>query len=166
MLYKQLLRLNVKEYNRLNGGKGAKFDFSIWNNKSIEHIYPKSLFYHTETDETTGETKYVTGAGTEVQNVTGMLNSDTCFSDPSRYSEHCIGNLVLLYGRDNSEFGAFRFDEKKKKFFNTERPFESRNLLHTISSFANGTWEPCDIESAVDKTLDVLYNDYKELDHE
>ena len=46
ILYKQLLRLNVEEYNKLNGGNGLKFDFSIWDNKSLEHIYPKSKFYH------------------------------------------------------------------------------------------------------------------------
>lgn len=166
-LCKQLLRLNVKEYNQLNGGKGVKFDFSIWNNKSIEHIYPKSRFYHEEIDETTGETRYITGAGTEVQNVEGLLNSKIAFKEnPDRYSEHCIGNLVLLYGRDNSAFGALSFEEKKKKFFNNEIAFTSRNLLHTISSFANGTWTPADIEKAAEQTITIIKNDYNELDHE
>ena len=166
ILFKQLLRLNVKEYNKLNKDKGIKFDFSIWNNKSIEHIYPKSKFYHEQKDEVTGSTKYVNGAGTEITNLDGLLNSDDVFSDKSRYSEHCIGNLVLLYGRDNSEFNALPFEEKKKKFFNNERKFDSRNLLHTISSFANGTWEPKDIENAADKILKLLEDDYKEVDNE
>lgn len=160
-LYKQLLRLNVKEYNKLNGGKGVKFDFSIWNNKSIEHIYPKSRFYHIEKDED-GTSKYVNGAGSEITDLEGLLNSDVEFSKTDRYSEHCIGNLVLLYGRDNSEFSALSFDEKKKKFFNNERNFDSRNLLHTISSFANSTWTAKDIEKAAEKTLDILKKDYKE----
>lgn len=166
ILFKQLLRLNVKEYNKLNGGKGVKFDFSIWNNKSIEHIYPKSKVYHKETDETTGNTKYVNGAGSEIIDLDNLLNRDTEFTDTTKYSEHCIGNLVLLYGRDNSEFNALPFDEKKKKFFNNERKFDSRNLLHTISSFANSTWEPKDIENAADKILKILEDDYNEVDYE
>ena len=162
ILYKQLLRLNVKEYNNLNDRKGVKFDFSIWNNKSIEHISPKSLFYHRKVDEISGNIKYVNGAGSEVLDLEGLLDGDRVFSDTRRYGEHCIGNLVLLYGRDNSEFGALPFDKKKQKFFNNERSLDSRNLLHTISSFANGTWEPCDIEAAADKTIEILKNDYKE----
>ena len=43
---KQLLRLNVEEENRLFNGKGRKFDFSIYSNKSLEHIHPKSKVYH------------------------------------------------------------------------------------------------------------------------
>lgn len=162
ILYKQLLRLNVKEYNKLNNEKGVKFDFSIWNNKSIEHIYPKSCFYHEEVDEASGKIKYVNGASCEVSNLEGLLDSDQVFSNTSRYSEHCIGNLVLLYGRDNSEFGALPFEEKKRKFFNNERTLDSRNLLHTISSFASSTWEPADIEMAADITIKILENDYKE----
>lgn len=162
ILYKQLLRLNVKEYNKLNDKKGVKFDFSVWNNKSIEHIYPKSRFYHKEVDEISGNVRYVNGAGSEVHDLDGLLDRDQVFSDTKRYSEHCIGNLVLLYGRDNSEFGALSFDEKKHKFFNNERSLDSRNLLHTISSFANGTWEPKDIKLVADKTITILENDYKE----
>ena len=164
ILYKQLLRLNVKEYNKLNREKGVKFDFSIWNNKSIEHIYPKSCFYHKVEDAASGSFKYVNGAGSEVHDLDGLLNSEKVFSDTTKYSEHCIGNLVLLYGRDNSEFGALPFDEKKKKFFNNERSFDSRNLLHTISSFANGTWGPCDIEAEAYKMIKILKFDYKEED--
>ncbi len=168
ILFKQLLRLNVKEYNKLNGGKGVKFDFSIWNKKSIEHIYPKSKFYHDVVDETTGKIKYLNGAGEEMEEskLSELLNRNTVFSDANRFSEHCIGNLVLLYGRDNSEFGALPFEEKKAKFFNNERNFDSRNLLHTISSFANSTWVPKDIEAAAEKILLLLENDYNEIDHE
>ena len=160
------MRLNVKEYNKLNDGKGVKFDFSFWNNnKSIEHIYPKSKVYHEEIDEATGRVTYVNGAGTIVTDRTGLLNRND-FSDKSRYSEHCIGNLVLLYKRDNSEFNARSFKEKKALYFNTGKRFDSRNLLHTISSFANGTWETADIETAAEKILTLLENDYKEVDYE
>lgn len=158
LLYKQLLRLNVEEYNKLKDGKGVKFDFSIWNNKSLEHIYPKSKFYHIETEEG-GQQVYVRGDGGIIsqEEATSLLNSAHSFKN---FSEHSIGNLVLLYGRNNSEFGNLPFDEKKKKFFNNERRFESRNLLHTISSFANSKWEPSDIETASRNLIARLAMDY------
>ena len=65
LLYKQLLRFNVEEYNKLNSGKGVKFDFSIWNNKSLEHISPKSKFYHIDLTEN-GQSRYIRGDGTEI----------------------------------------------------------------------------------------------------
>jgi hypothetical protein len=162
LLYKQLLRLNVEEYNKLNGGKGVKFEFSIWSNKSLEHILPKSKFYHIETTED-GVTVIRRGDGAIIKSpeeTTGLYNSDDIFTDITRFSEHCIGNLVLLYGRNNSEFGNLDFDEKKKRFFNNERSFESRNLLHTISSFANSKWEPADIEESAKKIIKILANNY------
>ncbi len=169
LLCKQLLRFNVEEYNKLNGGKGVKFDFSIWNNKSLEHIYPKSKFYHIDSTED-GQCRYVRGDGTEISlsDTVGLLNSKdpNVFSDSQRFSEHCIGNLVLLYGRNNSEFSNLSFEEKKRKFFNNERVFESRNLLHTISSFANSTWGPSDIEMTAKKILKMIENDYNTIDNE
>jgi uncharacterized protein with ParB-like and HNH nuclease domain len=161
LLSKQLLRFNVEEYNKLNSGKGVKFDFSIWTNKSLEHIYPKSKFYHLETRED-GSKMFVRGDGAKItqKETQVLLDSTIVFTDTTKYSEHCIGNLVLLYGRNNSEFGNLPFEEKKKKFFNNERSFESRNLLHTISSFANSKWETSDIEEAAKKTISVLTNEY------
>ena len=160
-LSKQLLRLNVEEYNKLNGGKGLKFDFSIWDNKSLEHIYPKSKFYHTETSED-GNIRYVRGDGMEISKdeTAKLLDSYKVFSKPDRYSEHCIGNLVLLYGRNNSEFGNLPFEEKKAKFFNNERSFDSRNLLHTIASFAKSEWGPAQIEGASKSIIKMLAKDY------
>lgn len=168
LLCKQLLRFNVEEYNKLNSGKGVKFDFSIWNNKSLEHIYPKSKFYHIDSTED-GQCRYVRGDGTEISpnDTEGLLNSKDpkVFSDSQRFSEHCIGNLVLLYGRNNSEFSDLSFEEKKRKFFNNERTFESRNLLHTISSFANSTWKPSDIEMSAERILKMIANDYNIIDN-
>lgn len=160
MLYKQLLRLNVEEYNKLNNGMGAKFDFSVWKNKSLEHIYPKSHFYHIIPTE--HGLSFIRGDGKEIdeEQTKGLHDSEKWFSDKDKYSEHCIGNLVLLYGMNNSEFGMLPFDEKKKRFFNNERSFESRNLLHTISAFANSTWEAKDIEEAADRMIERLKRDY------
>lgn len=162
LLYKQLLRLNVEEYNKLNSGDGVKFDFSIWANKSLEHILPKSNFYHIETTED-GQSKYIRGDGEVISEemAKNLMNTADVFqSEPQRFSEHCIGNLVLLYGKNNSEFGKLPFEKKKEKFFNNERSFESRNLLHTISSFASSKWDPCDIEASAKRMIRLLANNY------
>lgn len=168
ILFKQLLRLNVEEYNKLNNQKGIKFDFSIWDHKSLEHIYPKSSFYHIENNHETGEKKYIRGDG---ENITEdmakkLLLESEVFSNTEKYNEHCIGNLVLLYGKNNSEFGARSFAEKKEMFFNNEICFESRNLLHTISYFAKSKWTPKDIEEASTCILRRLANDYNIQQHE
>ena len=57
-------------------------------------------------------------------------------------SEHSIGNLVLLYGKDNSEFGAKEFEDKKQQFFGNveENIFYSRHLIHPMGTFANTKW--------------------------
>ena len=160
-LLKQLLKLNVREYNRLNNGHGIKFDFGIWRNKSLEHIYPKSRFFHEEQNEF-GETLYIRGDGTQInkEDTESLNDSSKVFTNPDKYSEHCIGNLVLLYGKDNSAFGALSFEEKKEKFFNNERPLDSRNLLHTISAFSSSTWSIKDIEENTEKTLQIIRKDY------
>ena len=106
--YDLLLLLNLIEDNRLN----RKFDFSIWNNRSLEHIYPKSK----------------------------RNKLDFEHANFREGSIHCIGNLVLLYGKDNSSFGAKEFSEKKNHYFNITEEFKSRNLLHTISIFSKSNW--------------------------
>ena len=111
--FRFLLLLNLLEDNKLN----RKFDFSIWTNRSLEHIYPKSK--------------------------ANNLNFEI-----EKYKEasiHCIGNLVLLYKDNNSTFGAKTFLDKKSSYFNISEEFKSRNLLHTISVFANSNWEELEI---------------------
>src|SRR5665647_2752969 len=91
--FRFLLLLNLLEDNKLK----RKFDFSIWDNGSLEHIYPKS--------------------------------KAECLNFNNEYLEgsvHCIGNLVLLYGSDNSSFRAKEFSEKKDTYFNTSEEF----ILH------------------------------------
>jgi hypothetical protein len=64
-------------------------------------------------------------------------------TDELEGSEHCIGNLALLYKDDNSKFGAKTVEQKKLYYFEQEDPenrFRSRHLLHTISMFATGDW--------------------------
>lgn len=145
--FKQLLRLNVEEYNKLNAGKGVVFDFSIWRKKSLEHIYPKSKVYHQDTNEN-GKRIWMTGANNEISknDVDKSIFADigilrTSFAEGD--SEHCIGNLVLLYGRNNSEFGNLPFNEKKNIYFRNDDKdfsFESRSLLHSMLVFSNDVW--------------------------
>lgn len=148
--FKQLLRLNVEEYNKLNSGRGLAFDFTIWKNKSLEHIYPKSKVYHQETNEN-GKHVWMTGAPDieisksdaekSVAAGLGLFREDFIEGD----SEHCIGNIVLLYGRNNSTFSDLPFTEKKNIYFRNDNKnflFESRSLLHSMLVFANDEWTP------------------------
>lgn len=126
--FRFLLLLNLLEDNKLK----RKFDYSIWDNRSLEHIYPKSK--------------------------ANNLNFDN-----DAYKEasiHSIGNLVLLYGRDNSSFGAKDYQDKKNTYFNTSEDFKSRNLLHTISVFANSKWQEIEIVQNREKTIMQLNHYY------
>jgi len=124
--FRFLMWLNLVEDNKLK----RNFDFTIWSNRSLEHIHPKSK---------TGELTFV---------------NDT--------SIHCIGNLVLLYGKNNSTFGAKDFEEKKRVYFNTgsELKFESRNLLHTLSVFASSKWGVEEIVENKQKVIKMLGDIY------
>ena len=126
-VFRFLLLLNVMEDNKLN----RKFDFSIWNKRSLEHIHPKSKRNTLSISENT--------------------------------SVHCIGNLVLLYGKDNSSFGAKDFSDKKTVYFSTiekELKFKSRNLLHTMSVFSSSAWGTIGIEKNQDKITKKLIEIY------
>lgn len=130
-----LLYLNVLEDNKASNNIGRKFNFSIFDNQSLEHIHPKSKAYHKEGDI------YIDGNDNDLGVVEPVgyewLNQDMC---PTNVSEHSIGNLVLLEGKNNSAFGNKSFSEKKSKYFDLGVKFESRELLHTISVFANEKW--------------------------
>jgi Protein of unknown function DUF262./Protein of unknown function (DUF1524). len=126
--FRFLLLMNLIEDNKLK----RKFDFSVWNNRSLEHIYPKSKSCSLDfTQEIYRES-----------------------------SIHCIGNLVLLYGRDNSSFGAKDFTDKKNTYFNTSEKFNSRNLLHTISVFANSQWRENEISENKKSIINQLNSYY------
>lgn len=163
--FRQLLRLNVEEYNKLNGGLGASFDFSIWSHRSLEHIFPKSKFYHVEQRD--GADVYVRGDGVVVtkKDIVSekLVSSEEYFKHDG--GEHCIGNLVLLYKDDNSSFGAAEFEEKKRKFFDLnpdkeELKFASRNLLHSIAAFAESSWDADAIRKYRDLFLARFAKDY------
>ena len=128
--YRFLLLLNLLEDNSLK----RKFDFSIWNNRSLEHIYPKSKKQQLDFPEKS------------------FLEA----------SIHCIGNLVLLYGKDNSAFGAKDVVDKKVVYFKTGESldFKSRNLLHTLSVFSNSKWEEEQISINKTQTIAKLKKYY------
>lgn len=126
--FKFLLLLNVLKDT-------DKFDFSIWGNRSLEHIFPKSW----------------------QKDPAKAID----FSASPEVSEHCIGNLVLLYGANNSTFGAEGFEKKKSIFFDVKKDsFKSRNLLHTISVFAKSKWDIAAIKENQQATIQKIEEYY------
>ena len=178
LAFKQLLRLYVEEYNRLQGGKGQIFDFSIWKNKSLEHIYPKSRVYHIALDKdkspiyVDNQLLYKKGDGTIITesdlNLLKKENPKTMLDRQlfnGNGSEHCIGNLVLLYGRDNSKFGAKSFEAKKALYFNPDAEseglnFKSRSLLHSMYAFAKSTWGVSEIQQQKEAFIEDFKKTY------
>lgn len=157
LAFKQLLRLNVEEDNNFK----RIFDFNIWDNKSLEHIFPKSKVYHKN-----DEGKLVNGNDDILDNKKIVSIEDGTWINRDNFndnaSEHCIGNLVLLYGSNNSKFGAKSFTEKKDTYFNIDpnTPFKSRHLLHTISVFAKSQWGIKDIQENKNEFIKRFKKDY------
>ena len=80
-------------------------------------------------------------------------------------TEHCLGNLVLLYKGDNSTFSDKSFNEKKEFFFDTNKKeyFNSRHLLHTIYLFARSEWKGKDIAENKQRIIDGFTKYYKQI---
>jgi hypothetical protein len=160
---KQLLRLNVEQDNNLNDERGRKFDFSIYDKKSLEHIHPKSKVYHKEEIEKEGIITYIFKDGNdkelgEQEPIGGeWLNRDIMEND---CSEHSIGNLLLLDKNENSKFKDSPFERKKYIYFDINEKFKSRNLLHTISVFAESNWTKDEIKKNQEKFIARFKQDY------
>lgn len=156
--FRLLLRLNIDEDNKQEEGAGRKFDFSIWDgSRSLEHIYPKSKVLHKENGIIKkGDNQLLEKLPDSTD---GYIARVTCryFENGVRLeaSEHSIGNLVLLYGKNNSSFGNKDFEGKKKAFFDPLKKdiFESRHLLHTIYKFAQSKWNGEEIAKNKYQTL-------------
>jgi len=147
----QLFRFNIYEDTKLS----RKFDFNIWNDCSLEHIYPKSKVLHIENNIfKDGANKVVSQKVANTLLDRGLFNGDG--------SEHCIGNLVLLYKDENSSFGAKDFDDKKSLYFDLsqEKVFFSRHLLHSISVFANKQWNVKEIQKNKEKIIEAVRSYY------
>lgn len=157
---KQLLWLNIEEDNKLD----RKFDFSIYSNKSLEHIHAKSKVYHEhKVQGENGISKIEYKDGNDINlgetEPTGeeWLNRDIMGKN---CSEHCIGNLVLLDKNENSKFNDKSFRNKKEIYFNVKDGIKSRNLLHTISIFAKSEWEENQIKKNQEKFIERFEQDY------
>jgi len=123
---RQLLRRNVE----LDCELKRKFDFNIYGEKSLEHIYPKSK------------------AG------------DLSFDATSNYSVHSIGNLVLLDKKTNSSFNDALPDDKKKKYFDLSNVRWSLKLLHSVSVFTQKEWKEAAIIKNQEDFLSEFENYY------
>lgn len=141
--FRWLLRCNIcQDCSQGDNEEGRFFDFSIWRNRSLEHIYPKSKVGHrNELGQLVSQDETPVANKEELK----LWREDINYSDETGIhsaSEHSIGNLVLLYGFNNSSFGCKDFPEKKNVFFNTSdtQVFKSRHLLHTVSVFAHSEW--------------------------
>lgn len=173
-LSRWLLCRNINEDNTQgDNGMGRKFDFEIWRNRSLEHIFAKSKVWHMSEDGVPlnyNEERISDRTEMDLISDKSMVRREEMFVSDSKgekklASEHSIGNLVLLYKRDNSEFNDANFDRKKEIFFGTndEAFFKSRHLIHTIKIFARSTWTPCDIaENKVEelKNFENYYSIY------
>lgn len=158
--FRLLLRLNIDQdiqQNRL-------FNFDIWDERSLEHIQPKSKVGH-DVDGVWYDGNDVAKNKDEFT----MLRTDiqtTIDSQIFNTSEHSIGNLVLLYKNDNSQFNSRDFFEKKELFFNPNKNegFRSRHLLHTICVFAEKQeWDGESIAINKMNTVNKFEADYASL---
>ena len=131
---KQLLRKNVELDCKLK----RKFDFDLYGEKSLEHIFPKSW----ENEE---ESK--------------LKFDDT---DIEKYSVHCIGNLVLLDRNTNSSFSNNSFDEKKKSYFNSVNVKWSLKLLHSVAVFSKNDWGINEIKENQKEFIEELKKYYNQ----
>lgn len=151
LLFKWLLFRNID--NSITDGK--RFNFVYQNKKknqkelmthhrSVEHIWPKSrvIFEKDNIQYTGNENKDGDGNGVPYNG-----NSDGITrifrKDLGDYTEHSIGNLVLLHNVDNSKFRAQDPEKKKEILFNVsdEKQIFSRGLLHTLNAFGKNHWD-------------------------
>lgn len=142
----QLLRRNIEEDTKL----GRPFDFKIWKERSLEHIFPKSKVFDSEISKSE-----------EIEDNSEDILDRSQFNGNG--SEHCIGNLVLLYKNENSKFGAKTVEEKKSIYFQLEddaNPFRSRHLLHSMSVFAKSSWGVKEIQENKESILNEIKNYY------
>lgn len=155
-VFRLLLRLNIDEDIKL----GRRFDFAVWDNRSLEHIYSKSKVWHTDERGRLydGNDNPINLPQRQLTHERGFMPRTAIVNhDGTVLSEHCIGNLVLLYGSNNAEFGNAGFEQKKIMFLTPgdATVFRSRNLMHSVCVFAGNRW---DHRSIVDNYNRILKN--------
>ncbi|MBO7302521.1 MAG: DUF1524 domain-containing protein [Bacteroidaceae bacterium] len=161
--FRFLLCLNINEDIKQN----RKFNFAIWENRSLEHIFPKSKVVHKDENG-----NWFNGNEEPVEMVDEIYleREKIASSDGNvRTTEHSIGNLVLLYKNENSQFNNSDFVRKKELFFSPKKEdlSRSRHLLHTVCVFAEK--EKWNGEAIAQNKRDTImmfekeYNKLKEL---
>ena len=161
--FRLLLRLNVDQ----DILQGRKFNFIIWEERSLEHIMPKSKVGHR--DE--ANVKWLDGNDQEHDCDDFPFHRDDIKTEGNNgtvvsTTEHGIGNLVLLYKNENSKFNDSDFLKKKELFFNPQKKelFKSRHLLHTICVFAEKEgWDGASIAANKMATIEKFESDYNDL---
>lgn len=151
--FRQLLHMNIEYDSNL----GRMFNFNAYENKSIEHIFPKSRVYSNK-----GGKPISCEENNCVVIDSSWINLDDL--QKKKCSQHCIGNFALLYVVNNSKLGNKSFSEKKAILFGTKNEeidvFQSRELLHTISLFASEKWGVDEISENKQKVIAKLMNYY------
>lgn len=134
------------------------FNFSAYENRSIEHIFPKSKVYYIENGQ------YFSCEDNK------PVNPDSSWIDVEELkkqncSQHGMGNFALLYTVNNSKLGNRSFNEKKKILFGTKSDevdvFQSRELLHTISLFSSEKWGVQEIAANKTNVINKLKTYYE-----
>ena len=173
--YRWLVRQNIKQDNQIQKGTGRKFNFTIERDRSLEHIYPKSKIGHKNED---GKSLGWDDKELDAKHVAEikLWREEMIWTNPTTNityhgTEHCIGNLVLLYRRDNSRFNDADFDRKNQIFFRDtdDDMFESRHLIHTTMIFSDVEWEDWNKEQIPRKKyeeIEKFKEEYPELNNE
>lgn len=180
--YRTLLRLNIDEDNLQNQDGGRRFDFSIWDgrNRSLEHIFPKSQVVRYDKErgvylDMHGEIVDRADYGLERESIGEIddsfptIGEEVSTGGTLMATEHCIGNLVLLYNDDNATFNANDFQRKKEIFLVGEdnggrrEMFKSRHLLHTVYHFSESEWGAREIRKYFKMTLQQFCDSYRDI---
>ena len=153
--------------------QGVKFNFSIWNERSLEHIIPKSRVFHVNAgqvfnnkDELVTEINPGDELGTDGKPIFWRYIKENEYTPAFSWSEHSIGNLVLFYKNENSSLSTGNFEQKKADLFssNEEEFFQSRHLLHTVEVFSNPTWDPKDVREHYESELSKYDQDFQPIE--
>ena len=168
--YRWLIRQNIEQDNK---HEGRRFNFEIERERSLEHIYPKSKIGHKS-----DEGKNLSWDGKELDekhlNEIKLWREDMKWTPPEdkevyNGTEHCIGNLVLLYKRDNSKFNDADFERKNYLFFtitDNDEAFKSRHLIHSTMIFSDIRWNNWNKEQIPRQKYEAIKefkNEYPEL---
>lgn len=152
--------------------QGVKFNFAIWDERSLEHIIPKSRVFHVNAGQVFNhKDELVSGInpgdkkGSDNEPVYWRDINETEGHHSFHWNEHSIGNLVLLYKNENSSLSTDEFDKKKSDLFsyNSEEFFQSRHLLHTVEVFSNPIWSPYDVRRHQEEELSKYDQEFKPI---